>query len=168
MKKITVRFVSNAAAAETSSARRKNVELSNGGPKGKAFDKFFDALVSSQGKASTVEGEIIRAMGKVGYRWYNDGDKFYEGYGAETAGPSASYLYESPVPGMAKLVDAAERARGDSAYEKCIQNMVSAVVEYVESKKGKYTKNSIDNLDTNSKWRNDDNDYDEDDNEWDD
>ena len=61
---------------------------------GKELDKYFAELVPSQGNAGTVNGEIVRAANKIGYRWYNDGDKFYKGYGTETAGPPMAFLMD--------------------------------------------------------------------------
>jgi hypothetical protein len=159
MKKITVRFT------EQSSTNKYT----------KKFDKLFDKLVPREGKAKTVEGEIIRAAAKVGYRWNNDGDKFYFGYGAETAGASATYLLKCGIEGMAKLISGASNLAhdksSDAAYRKFIEAMAKLVVDYVESKDGKYTKNTKDNLDTTSNWDNDDadmsdEDYDEDENDY--
>lgn len=50
------------------------------------------ALMPQTGNASTIEGEIVRAYCKIGYRYYNDGDRPYEGYGAETSGPALLFL----------------------------------------------------------------------------
>ena len=34
----------------------------------------FEELVPLEGKADTLAGEIIRAISRIGYRFYNDGD----------------------------------------------------------------------------------------------
>ena len=49
-------------------------------------------LMPPSGKAETVAGEIIRAVDRIWYRWYNDGDKINVGYGKETCNGSARYL----------------------------------------------------------------------------
>ena len=49
-------------------------------------------LMPPSGKAETVAGEIIRAVDRLWYRWYNDGDKINVGYGKETCNGSARYL----------------------------------------------------------------------------
>ena len=54
------------------------------------FDDWFDYLVPREGTAPTVAGEIYRAIARIIYRDFNDGDKFYEGYGRETCGSSAT------------------------------------------------------------------------------
>lgn len=58
------------------------------------IDSIFHELVPSTGPADTVAGEVIRAVGKVGYRYYNDGDVYYQGYGLETAAPSMQYILD--------------------------------------------------------------------------
>ncbi len=42
----------------------------------KEYEELYDKLVPSQGKADTVEGEVLRAASKIVYRHYNDGDEF--------------------------------------------------------------------------------------------
>ena len=58
----------------------------------KKIDVLFDELVPGSGKADTVAGEIIRAVSRIGYRNYNDGDHVGVGYGKETCNPAARYL----------------------------------------------------------------------------
>ncbi|MBQ5474718.1 MAG: hypothetical protein IIT65_08430, partial [Lachnospiraceae bacterium] len=41
------------------------------------------------GAAETEGGELTRAMNRVIYRWYNDGDQIMEGYGRETCNAAA-------------------------------------------------------------------------------
>lgn len=40
------------------------------------YNRLYDELVPSQGKADTIEGEVLRASSKIVYRHYNDGDEF--------------------------------------------------------------------------------------------
>lgn len=58
------------------------------------FETAFDLLVPESGKCETLAGEMIRAMMRLLYRDYNDGDLFYESYGLEVAAPAASFLME--------------------------------------------------------------------------
>jgi hypothetical protein len=46
------------------------------GPLQKEYDALYNELVPSQGKADTIEGEVLRAASKIVYRHYNDGDEF--------------------------------------------------------------------------------------------
>ena len=60
----------------------------------KPIETAFELLVPSSGPAETVAGELVRAMMRILYRDYNDGDLFYEGYGMETCGDAVAYLCE--------------------------------------------------------------------------
>ena len=56
------------------------------------FDELFDELVPMSGKADSLAGEIIRAVSRIVYRYYNDGDIVGVGYGNETCNPAARFL----------------------------------------------------------------------------
>ena len=56
---------------------------------------IFDVLVPSEGPADSQAGELVRAIMRILYRDANDGDKFFEGYGIETCGSSAEYLFDN-------------------------------------------------------------------------
>ena len=71
---------------------------SNGGD----MHAFFDELVPEQGKADTKAGELIRAINRISYRNYNDGDRFNEGYGLETCGPAACFLIKNGFDDLIK------------------------------------------------------------------
>ena len=58
------------------------------------IDEIHKELVPDRGEAETVAGEVFRAMGRIGYRYYNDGDYFYDGYGLETVAPSMQYILD--------------------------------------------------------------------------
>lgn len=47
------------------------------------INALFSELVPASGKADTVAGEIVRAVSRIGYRNYNDGDHIGVGYGKE-------------------------------------------------------------------------------------
>ena len=38
------------------------------------FNEFFDKYVPINGSADTLGGEIVRAINRIVYRYYNDGD----------------------------------------------------------------------------------------------
>lgn len=66
---------------------------------------LFDKLVPPSGKADTKAGELVRAMMKILYRDYNDGDVFYCGYGKETAGGAAEFLYQNTDETIGSIID---------------------------------------------------------------
>ena len=47
------------------------------------FDEFFDKYVPINGSADTLGGEILRAINRIVYRYYNDGDTVDRYYGNE-------------------------------------------------------------------------------------
>lgn len=130
-------------------------------------DKVFKKLVKISGKSTTVEGEMLRAINKILYRYYNDGDKFFEGYGTETAGPAATYLLRSKgirrlggdirstiMKYIFKLEDAT-----DKTYEKLLDKMLDVILTHIENTpEEEYTKNKEDMHSFDSKWE----DYDDD------
>ena len=118
-----------------------------GGDLEKRNDVLFKKLVPGQGDSEFVEGEMIRAMNRLVYRWYNDGDRFWEGYGTETAGPAHSFLVNSnEIPlGIRKkferLFDPVVGSYRDEVYEKMLNELAEAVLSYVESiPEDEYTK----------------------------
>ena len=38
------------------------------------INKLFKELVPDTGKADSLAGELVRAMSRIGYRFYNDGE----------------------------------------------------------------------------------------------
>ena len=56
------------------------------------MDELADKYVPAMGMAETCGGEILRAFARLYYRYYNDGDMPYEGYGNETCNSSYRYL----------------------------------------------------------------------------
>ena len=56
------------------------------------INKLFKELVPETGKAGSLAGELVRAMSRIGYRFYNDGDQLGIGYGKETCNPAGRFL----------------------------------------------------------------------------
>lgn len=91
------------------------------------FEDWFDILVPQSGKAPTVAGEIVRAVNRLVYRYFNDGDKFYEGYGRETCGSSAAYLYDIE-PFYELLTDMVDM---NDDYERATDKLCDIAQEYL-------------------------------------
>ena len=58
----------------------------------KTIEKLFDIFVPSCGKSDCLGGELIRAIYKIEYRFYNDGDTIGVGYGNETCNAPARFI----------------------------------------------------------------------------
>ena len=137
-------------------------------------EPLYDKLVPGSGKADTVQGEMLRAINRIVYRYYNDGDEYHTGYGTETAGPAHSFLVNANHP-LRSLVSTLFK-KGTN-YEQTIKDVLDAILDHIESRQGKYTPNSEDMYDYESEFEDDtyeeeeyddydyDDDYDEFDNE---
>jgi len=106
-------------------------------------DVLFDCLVPDEGPAPTVEGEMLRAINRIYYRFNNDGDYFYKGYGVETAGPAHAYLVRSP---LAKDLEPIFRAARGKEYEAGLDKALLVVLDYIQARKGEYSPNDQDML----------------------
>ena len=56
------------------------------------FSALYDELVPMSGKCDSLAGEMVRAIARIGYRFFNDGDWLNVGYGIETVNPAARFL----------------------------------------------------------------------------
>tara|TARA_R110001606_G_scaffold95059_1_gene210587 strand:+ start:1637 stop:2152 length:516 start_codon:yes stop_codon:yes gene_type:complete len=98
---------------------------------------IYDDLVPGSGKSDTVEGEMLRAINRIIYRYYNDGDKYFLEYGIETAGPAHSYLVNSNSPiksQLNKIFSGIDLSFKDEVYEGGIERALELIVSYVEEK----------------------------------
>ena len=68
----------------------------------KIWKEFEDQFVPDCGTADTLAGEIVRAMDRLIYRFYNDGDMVGVGYGNETCNSSNRFL-KAVIPGWVSL-----------------------------------------------------------------
>ena len=124
-------------------------------------DELFQKLVARDGKSDTVEGEMLRAINKIMYRYSNDGDYYFDGYGTETAGSAHAYLIkQSPLKNeiikilpdnydvCRKMKDEGPKQYTESdLYNNRLEQALKLIIEYILSKDGNYTSNSIDMLD---------------------
>lgn len=94
---------------------------------------LFEELVPRTGKADTVAGEIIRAISRIGYRNYNDGDHLGVGYGRETCNPAGRYLAAKGDPEIARLVWEAWGIINDEAYDNHLAQLEEAVVTFIDN-----------------------------------
>lgn len=122
--------------------------------------RLFEDLVPDSGQADTIEGEMVRAINRLLYRYFNDGDFFFRGYGKETAFPSANYLaLKTPIsnmikPLLGKAKQLAPKKVPGSRYDEYIDQytdkdmyshylyeVAKVIIKYVKGKKGAYTPN---------------------------
>lgn len=114
---------------------------------------LFDELVPQSGKADSVAGEMVRAMMRILYRDYNDGDVFYEGYGLETCGSSAEYLMDSDANLTDDFKNIVEEQLTDDAYTSAITDISDKLVDYIlDNPDLLIDKNEIDSRDYDIRW----------------
>lgn len=80
------------------------------------INKLFKELVPETGKADSLAGELVRAMSRIGYRFYNDGDQLGIGYGKETCNPAGRFLGAKGNDKIAKLTADAWAVYSEEAY----------------------------------------------------
>lgn len=113
---------------------------------------YFDELVPAQGKADTVAGELVRAMMRILYRDYNDGDLFYSGYGKETCGGSVVYLMDKLEDLERPFRNIVENQYKDQYYTSELEDAAYMLIEYLNNHPELFTqKNDVDsrNIDEN-------------------
>ena len=96
------------------------------------LNKLFEELVPETGKADSLAGELVRAASRIGYRFFNDGDRIGLGYGSETCNPAARFLRERGDKKIAACINALWGLDDDIVYEEFLDALVGAVADYVE------------------------------------
>lgn len=95
------------------------------------LDALFKELVPPSGKAESLAGEIVRAMMRISYRNWNDGDHVGIGYGKETCNPAARFLLNKLPEDLTEYVLAIWGVYGDNAYDAGLDVLVGKVADYV-------------------------------------
>lgn len=138
------------------------------------LDKLFDELVPAMGEADTVAGEIVRALCRLGYRYYNDGDILGGVNGIYIAAP-AGYLYAQigREKNVGKYLDELYDEWREDKYENILDKLVSAVLDVLDDHPEYREKKNFADCTSNSKWGGRfpaeeyyDYDYDEEDDGW--
>lgn len=98
----------------------------------KALNELFKELVPTQGKADSLAGEIVRAVSRIGYRFFNDGDRVNMGYGKETCNPAARFLSQKAPEAIAIRADRLWAGRmSDEEYEIALDDLVQATYDTI-------------------------------------
>ncbi len=102
----------------------------------KKLQILFDELVPRIGKASSLAGEIVRAAGRIGYRWFNDGDQIGIGYGNETCNAPARFLLIHGNNKIQTLVATLWGLTDYRTYAKMLDQLNGEIVNYVTTNPG--------------------------------
>ena len=95
------------------------------------WEAMEDRLMPVSGKAETVAGEIIRAVDRIWYRWWNDGDKINVGYGRETCNGTARYLEK--IRGTDFPAEVWNGSLGEDAYTEFTENLVAEMYAFIKA-----------------------------------
>ena len=97
------------------------------------LETLFNELVPRAGKSSSLAGELVRATGRIGYRWSNDGDHIGIGYGNETCNMAARFLIRYGNPQIRNYVLTLWGLADNNTYGKIFDLLAGAVTDYVKS-----------------------------------
>ena len=131
------------------------------------INKLFKELVPDTGKADSLAGELVRAMSRIGYRFYNDGDQLGIGYGKETCNPAGRFLGAKGNGKIAKLTADAWAVYSEEAYEKVLDILCGAVADYVEQNPDLRNQPTEDMWDFKDEEEDQDDSWDEEEDDWD-
>lgn len=122
------------------------------------WTSWWDEYVPAEGKCDSVGGEIMRAMSRIVYRYYNDGDTVDEYGGSEyNLCKGAMFFLLDNVPGFKPLCG----YQGDM-YEEQICDRLKFVFDYLNNHQELFsTPNNEDYLDLSpfEPWVDEDEDY---------
>jgi len=99
--------------------------------KEKKLDALFDELVPSSGKSDSVAGELVRAVCRIYYRYFKDGDRIGIGYGNTTCNAPARYLERRGVDMVRKVIKALRNSYDDTAYETRLYMLTDEVIDFI-------------------------------------
>lgn len=108
----------------------------------KRFKELTAEHMKPEGKSDTVRGELIRAVNRIGYRYYNDGDCLGIGYGNETCNAAGRYIGKHGNTEMVDILaslwdegihDSYYPTLPDYVYEARLKALVDATARYADS-----------------------------------
>jgi len=109
------------------------------GKEQKRYEELWEKLVPVSGPAKTKAGELLRAVSRVYYRWFNDGDRISLVLTQDAAESSTVngwgflYAYQDKKAGFQgePLAWAILEASSEKEYEAALEKAVDAVLVYV-------------------------------------
>lgn len=139
-------------------------------PDNKEFNALFDQYVPARGHADTLGGELIRAVNKIVYRYYNDGDRVGIGYGNETCNPAARFIEENTK--LEPLAKELWNLCSDKEYEQLLADLMQAAIEICK-KDNLFEQPNTDDMNnytdpSDSKWEEDEEEWYDDSDDWED
>ena len=93
----------------------------------KSYDYFFKTLVPPEGKAPTPEGELLRMVSRIYYRYNNDGDS-YEELISDDNYYNITYIKSPDSRFFNQIHDLLLECYRDSDLEKCIDKVMRYII----------------------------------------
>lgn len=99
------------------------------------FDGINDKYLPMRGEGETKATQIVTAVSKLVYKWYNDGDvfdntKYLKGW-ANDLSSYANWLYHHTTESVQKILDTVYDCCGDSEYEDLLQELTDELFKEV-------------------------------------
>jgi len=109
------------------------------------FEELLTKLMPDNGPAGTLEGEILRAVNRISYRYYNNGDLPTRGYGIETSGHALMFLMYKAPRGMHDVFEACETHQ-KGKFETALDTLQLVITKWVNEQfaHGELKKDNID------------------------
>jgi len=110
----------------------------------KKLEQFFSQYVPAYGSADSDGGELVRAVMRILYRFYNDGDMIGIGYGNETCNAAARYIQiQYGGSEMDSYIHYIWGLNDEVLYEGGLKYLVGATVGYLEKHPEEFKKWNI-------------------------
>ena len=97
-------------------------------------NKLFDRYVPMSGAAPTKGGEVIRALCRIAYRYWNDGDRIGIDYGNETTNAAARYLQANTDDTIKGLIFDMWGTGTDNKYVKNLERLEERVLIFLDAR----------------------------------
>lgn len=110
------------------------------------LDVYTKELMPAEGKAKTLAGELVRALNRIGYRYYNDGDQIGIDYGNETCNPAARFIQSNTTIEIKRLIESMWDCYNESMYEAGLESLITKTLDYIDAKDLKNKPNTEDML----------------------
>ena len=131
-----------------------NIREGEGVPVDDQLNDMFDVLVPPEGCCDNLGGELVRAMMRVMYRNWNDGDLFYEGYGLETCCSDAAFIMDNTDDSISsKLYSIAESGLDDehgNEYTDKLNEVAGDLIAYLREHPEVFGQDTVDSRNYNS------------------
>lgn len=100
------------------------------------YDKFetvTEKYLPDRGEGETKASQIVTAVNKLVYKWYNDGDVFdnthyLEGW-CNDLSSYANWLYRNTTENVKMILNAVYNCYGDSEYEDLLQELADELLK---------------------------------------